>query len=198
MLRIQEIARINGIKANVELLIRKKRLKILLQEHSPPAHTSSRIKWMRLPFLGKFSYKLAAELSKYNYRVGFYPLLNLGRLSALKDRTTLLDRSGIYRASCGDCDAVYVGQTGRKLSKRINEHKSKNDSAVYKHCSLMGHDPDHANFELLHTCGKGRTMNALEEIETAKILDRNSLNDTTHTLMNHFIRYYYDTPYFSS
>ena len=32
VLRIQEIARINGIKANVELLIRKKRLKILLQE----------------------------------------------------------------------------------------------------------------------------------------------------------------------
>ena len=29
----------------------------------------------------------------------------------------------VYTIPCGDCSQVYIGQTGRNLSKRVNEHK---------------------------------------------------------------------------
>ena len=124
---------------------------------------------------------MANELKRYGYRVGFYPLLTVGCLSSLKDPTPLMHRSGVYRVSCGD-----------RLETRINDHKSKKDSAVYRHCSIIQHHLDHTIFELLHSSVKGRTMNSLEEIETVKTLAGNPLNDMTHTFVNPFIRYYYD------
>ncbi|KYN14843.1 hypothetical protein ALC57_12952, partial [Trachymyrmex cornetzi] len=30
----------------------------------------------------------------------------------------------VYKINCKNCDASYVGQTGRKLKTRINEHKN--------------------------------------------------------------------------
>ncbi|KYN17793.1 hypothetical protein ALC57_09923, partial [Trachymyrmex cornetzi] len=30
----------------------------------------------------------------------------------------------IYKITCKDCDASYVGQTGRKLNSRITEHRN--------------------------------------------------------------------------
>ena len=155
---------------------------------------SQRIKWIRLPFLGNLSYWLASELKKYGYRVGFYPLFTVGRLSSLKNPNPLTDRFGVSCASCGDRDASYVGQTGRKFETKINEHKTKKESALFRHCSVNGHLPDHARFELLHSSVKSRTMSSLEEIETVKSLDDNSLNDMTHTFVNPFIRFYYDIP----
>ena len=101
---IEKIAEVNVIKVNVPQLIRRKRLRNLLKESAPqPSTTSSLVKWIRLPFLGRHSYKLATELKRYNYRVGFYPLQTIGRFSSLKDPTHPEDRSGIYKATCGDC-----------------------------------------------------------------------------------------------
>ena len=40
------------------------------------------------------------------------------------------DKKGvIYRVPCQDCPKVYIGETGRKLSTRLTEHK--------RHCRLM-------------------------------------------------------------
>ena len=30
----------------------------------------------------------------------------------------------VYQISCNDCDATYVGQTGRKLKIRVSEHRN--------------------------------------------------------------------------
>jgi hypothetical protein len=50
-----------------------------------------------------------------------------------------------YRIDCQDCDASYVGQTGRRLITRIKEHRaninraSSSHSVITEH-RLTGHD----------------------------------------------------------
>jgi len=104
-----------------------------------------------------------------------------------------MDRAGVYRASCGDCNAWYVGQTGQKLETRISEHKTKKESAFFQHCSSSGHNPQHSSFRVLHRSGKGKVMNSLEEIETVKFYNDDSLNDLSHVL-EAFYTVYYNLP----
>ena len=75
--------------------------------------------------------------------------------------------------SCKDCDASYVGQTDRKLSTRISEHRNhinsinKNQSVITDHRLGFNHEFDWEsvqildkerflnkclNSEMLHTC----------------------------------------------
>ena len=43
-------------------------------------------------------------------------------LGSTKDKKEPLEKSGIYRIKCKDCDAVYIGQTKRSVLKRFKEH----------------------------------------------------------------------------
>jgi len=189
---IERIASINGLQVNVRRLIRRKRLRMLLS--SPPSgscSTSQRHKWVRLPFLGRFSYKLSSELRRLGYRTGFYPVCTVGQLSVLKDRLHKMQKSGIYRVTCGVCGMVYVGQTGRQLATRFHEHKTNVSSAFYSHCMNARHDPNAASVELLHHCSGGERMNRLEEVETMKSSKDKLLNNLDSVFFNHLIRFYY-------
>ncbi len=45
-------------------------------------------------------------------------------LSKVKDDIPMEDQGNlIYKLSCNDCDAVYVGETSRALADRISEHR---------------------------------------------------------------------------
>ena len=45
-----------------------------------------------------------------------------------------MDKCGvIYQIKCEKCDNYYIGESGRKLSIRIKEHTSKQNSAIYEH-----------------------------------------------------------------
>jgi len=54
--------------------------------------------------------------------------------------------NAIYKINCSTCDASYVGQTGRQLRTRINEHQRdfyknyERQSVVSRHRSDSGHD----------------------------------------------------------
>jgi hypothetical protein len=41
-----------------------------------------------------------------------------------KNKTEVLQKSGIYQAECGGCDSVYIGQTKLSLKIRFGEHNS--------------------------------------------------------------------------
>ena len=71
------------------------------------------------------------------------------RLVHLKDPLPDMERSNVvYCIPCAECPATYVGETKRKLCKRIDEHKRAlrmcdfNASAVAEHAWNAGHHVD--------------------------------------------------------
>ena len=61
--------------------------------------------------------------------------------------------------SCKDCSAVYIGQTKRRLKKRIKEHensvKNQNDCAIFNHCNENNHG---MNFEKVDVLDQEKSL----------------------------------------
>ena len=64
-------------------------------------------------------------LQPYNIRVAHKPITTLRRLlTNVKDKDKPEDRQGaVYKIKCCDCQASYIGETGRNPSTRLTEHK---------------------------------------------------------------------------
>ena len=166
--------------------------------HSKNHPLTRRQKWVRLAYLGPSSDRIARELRRLGYKVGFYPVTTVGSLSQLKDRIEDEDKPGVYRIECGECRATYVGQTGRPLRDRVREHvlsaysNHPEKSAVGLHCVAFGHDPEKLSAKHIHVCEKGSELNRLEEIETLTAFKQDKemlLNDMSLTYSNPLIRY---------
>lgn len=198
----EQIARTNLISANIPRLIRRRQLRLLLAESRPaPPDTPEKKRWVRIPYLGSSSEKLASELRRYGYNTGFYPVTTIRSLLSTKDSTAPSDKPGVYRISCGECSATYIGQTGRRFRKRFSEHKTfhsnpDDNNAVALHCLEHNHDRNKLTGRLLHVCDKTTTMNRLEE---AHILFANKtagsmlLNDNSLFFHNNdFLNYFFD------
>ena len=57
-----------------------------------------------------------------------------------KDCVPDLQRSGVvYEIKCGHCPKVYIGQTGRRFSQRLAEHKRAVKSADFNSSALADH-----------------------------------------------------------
>jgi len=95
---------------------------------------------------------------------------NLKRqLTHVKDVTPLQEVKGaVYKLNCKDCDTVYVGETGQKLTSRIYRHQlaGKNKDVEHyplvEHCLNTGHSTDWSNVEVL-TSENNRTKRKLME-----------------------------------
>ena len=45
-------------------------------------------------------------------------------LTNVKDKNKSEDRPGtVYKIKCADCQATYIGETGRNLTTRLHEHE---------------------------------------------------------------------------
>ncbi|KAL9968402.1 hypothetical protein ACROYT_G026776, partial [Oculina patagonica] len=68
--------------------------------------------------------------------------------------TVLNDLRSAYKASCWDCDDVYIGKTKRRLHDRKTEHfkaltKCEHPSAIADHIKTTGHNIKWDHFEIL-------------------------------------------------
>ena len=124
-----------------------------------------------LPYVEGLSEKLKRAFASAGVSTSFKPLTTLRKvLVSPKDKTALGKQSGvIYSIKCKDCDSLYIGESGRKLEKRLAEHKSKaagSKLAIREHierCS-KGHNIDWENVKVLEREPKDFPRKILEAI----------------------------------
>ncbi|KAK5650193.1 hypothetical protein RI129_001222 [Pyrocoelia pectoralis] len=145
-----------------------------------------------LPYIGPASHQFQNILNKYNINISFSSKDNLKScLVHTKDPINAIDKSGVYKLNCKDCEAFYIGQTGRKFSYRISEHLSflkpkysNSKSSFANHLMNENHtcNPD-GDIEILHTCSKSTKLNLLEIKEIVRHHNKNphsSLNEVVN------------------
>ena len=117
-----------------------------------------------IPYYGNLSCKLKRQLKKYNITTVFRNITKLDKYIKLgKDPLNKSDISNVvYKIPCLDCSKTYVGQTGRMLCVRCDEHKKninlneKYHNVVTKHRinnkndTGFQHNFDWDNIEILH------------------------------------------------
>ena len=95
------------------------------QTNSGPVTTAT------IPYIRGTSETIARILQPYNIRVAHKPITTLRRLLInVKDKDKPEDREGaVCKIKCCDCQASYIGETGKNLSTRLTEHKraTRND-----------------------------------------------------------------------
>ena len=192
VLIIKHLAVVNDISLDVDDMVRRRiTRRVLDSTTSLPRNLNrdSRKRWIGLPFLGKFSSQLGRVLRPFGFRPVFYNPTTIKSLFVrLKDPIPLLEKSGVYRVACGDCNGVYIGETGRQLKTRIAEHKKAwekgkmGESAFADHLIENNHSFREGSEVLLHRQNNFFKRMALEHIEIVR--HRNS-DDTG--VLNRFI-----------
>ena len=104
-------------------------------------------------------------LTPLKIRVCYRPHHTLRRLlSRPRDTVPDLQKSGVvYRIPCTSCSASYIGQSGRRLEERVEEHKKAvaaadfDSSALAEHAWKRGHPVDWASVEAMSIAHNLRT-----------------------------------------
>jgi len=116
-------------------------------------------KFIVFPYIKELSELVAGTINKSQYITGYRILNNLGKFIRVhKDSNHFLSNNNVvYKISCNDCTASYVGQTKRQLRTRIKEHNnnckfvSSNPSVIKEHIIEYSHSFDWNNVKILNT-----------------------------------------------
>jgi uncharacterized FlaG/YvyC family protein len=95
-------------------------------------------KWVTKTYTGNYIRKITKLFKNTNVKTAFKIHHTIGKLLHEEHNINTYDQSGIYKLTCQTCHQVYIGQTGRKLSTRYNEHirnirLNKDESAYATH-----------------------------------------------------------------
>ena len=96
-----------------------------------------------IPFVPGLSNRLQRIFQRAGCCVASRPPLSLGAL--LTKKKPRMERRGlVYRITCDECDWSYVGETGRTLRDRVQEHKRavrnwSRSSEIANHVEETGH-----------------------------------------------------------
>ena len=153
----------------------------LLQNETATNTGPNNSKYISAPYIHGTSERVARVLIKHNINLAHKPIRTLkNELCHVKDKRTVENKAGVvYKLGCNDCDAVYVGETGRQVKDRMREHqndivKAKSVSKVFNHVDQTGHSFDFDNVKVLDLASHVKTRLHLESIHTK--LQPNSIN----------------------
>jgi len=114
-------------------------------------------RWFTIPYINTISQKLKHVTNDLETKTSYYSLNKLGTfIKGQKDSIPkLLQTNLVYKLSCKNCDATYVGQTGRTLKTRISEHRNHinrnttSQSVITEHRINFSHEFNWDNVEIL-------------------------------------------------
>ena len=118
--------------------------------------TSKQPSFFNIPYISGFSERFSRVVRGLNVSMSYTGMNKLRSVVKVhKDTLPNASRKNVvYQISCMDCNASYVGQTGRLLSTRVKEHRahinrnSAQPSVITDH-RLLGHDFDWENVRVL-------------------------------------------------
>ena len=152
-----------------------KRLKKTTQR--PPSKPSDDHLVVSIPYDAGHSSALRKSLSKYNIGTVFKSTNTLRSIMTHTKTPTPAkqQKNVIYKIPCGDCDAFYIGQTCRPLTKRIKEHEACHrlnnlidsatgniKSAPAKHGRDLGHRIAWSSTSIIASCQHRSQLDLLE------------------------------------
>lgn len=94
-----------------------------------------------------------------------------------KQKIPHTEKSGIYQISCEDCNAIYIGQTKRKISIRFKEHisysrlKQKEKSKLAEHLITKNHSTTINNLKLIKTV-ENKNLDSSESLYIKKVKNK--------------------------
>ena len=137
--------------------------------------------YISLPYVRSTLETISRILQPHNIRVAHRPISTLRQiLTKVKDRDSPNDRLGaIYKISCNDCEATYVGETGRSFNIRCGEHRSAvdkhdNRNNIAMHHTKTGHSINWDSGKCISFCSNKKQRLILESWFTK--LEREPLN----------------------
>ena len=104
--------------------------------------------FLNLPYLGHESDILKKQIKRVvsaaipwaKPLIHFKTSFSLRSLSKLKDKIPLLTKSKVvYKVNCPTCSQFYIGQTSRRLSQRMHEHRFSTNGPIRTHQDTTGH-----------------------------------------------------------
>jgi len=109
-----------------------------------------------IPYVNSISESFIPVIKKHGFNIAFSIPDTLNTLIKCgKDRLDLMSQQGVvYKISCHDCEASYVGQTKRQLRMRIKEYvadinkKSGSPSVISEHRINFNHDFEWDNVKI--------------------------------------------------
>lgn len=139
-------------------------------------------KYFPLTYIGPVSYKIA-NIFNNHCNIAFKPLNSLNRFFVQnKDKIPLLDKCGVYKLKCNDCNSIYIGRTYRNFKTRLKEHLrclrlNTGFSHFAEHLLTENHNfNQETGFEALHLASKGNLLNNLESLEILRYSKSNTEN----------------------
>ena len=112
--------------------------------------------FFNVPYLPQFSERFRLVIRDQNVMTSYTGMNKLRSfIKVHKDKLPLMSHQNVvYKISCNDCDASYVGQTKRLLKTRINEHRAhirKNTAqqSVISNHRLQNHEFNWDDIEIL-------------------------------------------------
>ena len=130
--------------------------------------------YVNIPYLGFHSEKLKRTINSITKQ--FFPHINLrflyqiqntvGMYFRFKDRLPLsLTSSVIYKYSCGQCPASYIGETRKLMKVRMSQHKGRSfrtnnilnepeNSKIFEHSINFNHKISDNYFKIIDKCSE--------------------------------------------